>query len=66
MCEFCTVSTDETIMGQMVELTMEKVLELIESAYPNPVTVEDMAKWVVSQLSRWVFLSKNQHGLEFY
>ncbi|KAH0945796.1 hypothetical protein HN011_000796 [Eciton burchellii] len=38
------LSVDETIMGQMIELTVEKVLELIESAYPNPVTVIDMAK----------------------
>ncbi|XP_029043011.1 uncharacterized protein LOC114876098 isoform X7 [Osmia bicornis bicornis] len=38
------LSTDETVMGQVIELTLEKVLELIESAYPNPVTVTDMAK----------------------
>ncbi|XP_076391918.1 uncharacterized protein LOC100878833 isoform X4 [Megachile rotundata] len=38
------LSTDETVMGQVVELTLEKVLELIESAYPNPVTVADMAR----------------------
>ncbi|XP_034942638.1 uncharacterized protein [Chelonus insularis] len=38
------LSADETIMGQIVELTSEKVLELIESAYPNPVTIADMAK----------------------
>lgn len=38
------VSTDETVMGQVIELTVEKVLELIESAYPNPVTVVDVAK----------------------
>ncbi|KAL0113891.1 hypothetical protein PUN28_011314 [Cardiocondyla obscurior] len=38
------LSTDETVMGQMIELTVEKVLELIESAYPNPVTVTDIAK----------------------
>lgn len=38
------LSTDETIMGQVIELTVEKVLELIESAYPNPVTVVDMAR----------------------
>ncbi|XP_076242868.1 uncharacterized protein LOC143184488 isoform X2 [Calliopsis andreniformis] len=38
------LSTDETVMGQVVELTLEKVLELIESAYPNPVTVTDLAK----------------------
>lgn len=32
-------------MGQVIELTLEKVLELIESAYPNPVTVIDLARW---------------------
>ncbi|XP_012347914.1 uncharacterized protein LOC100867628 isoform X3 [Apis florea] len=39
-----SVSTDETVIGQVVELTLEKVLELIESAYPNPITVIDIAK----------------------
>lgn len=38
------LSADETVMGQVVELTLEKVLELIESAYPNPVTITDLAK----------------------
>ncbi|XP_076162734.1 uncharacterized protein LOC143144322 isoform X2 [Ptiloglossa arizonensis] len=38
------LSTDETVMGQIIELTLEKVLELIESAYPNPVTVIDLSK----------------------
>ncbi|XP_012347913.1 uncharacterized protein LOC100867628 isoform X2 [Apis florea] len=38
------LSTDETVIGQVVELTLEKVLELIESAYPNPITVIDIAK----------------------
>ncbi|CAD1481016.1 unnamed protein product, partial [Heterotrigona itama] len=38
------LSTDETIIGQVVELTLEKVLELIESAYPNPITITDIAK----------------------
>lgn len=38
------LSTDEAVMDQTIELTMEKVLELIESAYPNPVTVIDIAK----------------------
>lgn len=42
-----TVSTDETVIGQVVELTLEKVLELIESAYPNPITVTDIAKYDV-------------------
>ncbi|KAL6444938.1 hypothetical protein ACFW04_002142 [Cataglyphis niger] len=39
-----SVSTDEAIMGQVIELTVEKVLELIESAYPNPITVVDISK----------------------
>ncbi|XP_033324432.2 uncharacterized protein LOC117219397 isoform X4 [Megalopta genalis] len=38
------LSTDETVLGQVIELTLEKVLELIESAYPNPVTITDLAK----------------------
>ncbi|XP_043786750.1 uncharacterized protein LOC122711774 isoform X4 [Apis laboriosa] len=38
------LSTDETVIGQVVELTIEKVLELIESAYPNPITIIDIAK----------------------
>ncbi|KAI4503638.1 hypothetical protein M0802_001041 [Mischocyttarus mexicanus] len=45
------LSTDEAVMDQVIELTIEKVLELIESAYPNPVTVIDIAKeygWEVS------------------
>lgn len=39
-----TVSADESILGTVTVLTIEKLLELIESAYPNPVTVEDIAK----------------------
>ena len=40
------VSADETILGgtQIVELTTEKILELIESAYPNPLTIQDLAE----------------------
>ncbi|XP_050466529.1 uncharacterized protein LOC126859354 isoform X4 [Cataglyphis hispanica] len=38
------LSTDEAIMGQVIELTVEKVLELIESAYPNPITIVDISK----------------------
>lgn len=38
-----TVSADETALGLVVELTEAKLLELIESAYPNPVTVEELA-----------------------
>ncbi|XP_051154840.1 uncharacterized protein LOC127277609 isoform X3 [Leptopilina boulardi] len=37
------LSSDEASL-QVIELTVEKVLELIESAYPNPVTVVDLAK----------------------
>ncbi|XP_012269161.2 uncharacterized protein LOC105693664 isoform X2 [Athalia rosae] len=38
------LSADDTATGQVVELTLVKVLELIESAYPNPVTISDMAQ----------------------
>jgi hypothetical protein len=38
-----TVSADETTLGLVVELTETKLLDLIESAYPNPVTVEELA-----------------------
>ncbi|XP_046740548.1 uncharacterized protein LOC124407967 isoform X3 [Diprion similis] len=37
-------SADDTTIGQQVELTLFKMLELIESAYPNPVTIIDMAQ----------------------
>jgi predicted transcriptional regulator len=37
------VSADETALGRGLELTEAKLLELIESAYPNPVTVEELA-----------------------
>lgn len=33
---------------QTPELSEEKVLEMIESSYPNPITVQEMAKWVLS------------------
>lgn len=38
-----TVSADDTALGIVVELTEAKLLELIESAYPNPVTIEELA-----------------------
>lgn len=41
---FALVSADESTLGKQVELTEEKVLELIESAYPNPITAQDIAK----------------------
>lgn len=37
-------SSDESILGKKIMLTEQKVLELIEDAYPNPVTVEDISK----------------------
>ena len=37
------MSADENALGLVVELTEAKLLELIESAYPNPVTVEELA-----------------------
>lgn len=47
-------STDESIL-EKVELTEEKVLEFIESAYPNPVVVENLAKlhdWPQNDISK--------------
>lgn len=41
---FVLVSADDSTLGKQIPLTEEKVLELIESSYPNPVTVEDIAK----------------------
>jgi predicted transcriptional regulator len=37
------VLADDTALGLVVELTEAKLLELIESAYPNPVTVDELA-----------------------
>ncbi|XP_073972428.1 uncharacterized protein isoform X2 [Rhodnius prolixus] len=37
-------SSDDSILGKKIMLTEQKVLELIEDAYPNPVTVEDISK----------------------
>ncbi|BES97826.1 Conserved hypothetical protein [Nesidiocoris tenuis] len=38
------VSSDESIMDNQLLLTAEKVLEIIEAAYPHPITVEELAK----------------------
>lgn len=38
------VSIDDTQVEIAPELTSEKVLELIEQAYPSPITPEDLAK----------------------
>lgn len=41
---FFTVSVDEAALGAIVELTQSRVLEIIESSYPNAVTLEDIVK----------------------
>lgn len=38
------LSVDENTIGHVIIITVKKVLELIESAYPNPVTIQDIAK----------------------
>lgn len=38
------LSTEENSLGNIVVLTIEKVLEIIESSYPNPITIKDVAK----------------------
>jgi len=38
------VSAEESTLGNGQILTQEKVLEIIESAYPNPITIKDVAK----------------------
>ncbi|XP_063909008.1 uncharacterized protein LOC135126793 isoform X2 [Zophobas morio] len=40
----CSVSADENSLGNVVLLTRDKVIEIIESSYPNPVTIQDIAK----------------------
>lgn len=41
---YILVSADENSIGNVVLLSVEKVLELIESAYPNPITIQDVAR----------------------
>ncbi|XP_075749677.1 uncharacterized protein LOC119172305 isoform X2 [Rhipicephalus microplus] len=38
------VSLDDSTLEAKMELTQEKVLEIIESAYPNPVSIADLSK----------------------
>lgn len=35
---------DDSMVGSRTELSQEKVLEMIESAYPNPLSLSDLAK----------------------
>jgi len=48
---FPSVSLEES-QFESPPLTQEKVLELIEQAYPNPVSPEDLAKWVVDKSAK--------------
>lgn len=41
---FLLVSIDETALIKRKDLNEEKVLEVIESSYPNPVSIENIAK----------------------
>uniref|UniRef100_A0A1I8PK25 Winged helix-turn-helix domain-containing protein n=1 Tax=Stomoxys calcitrans TaxID=35570 RepID=A0A1I8PK25_STOCA len=59
-----TVSMDES-QFESPPLTQEKVLELIEQAYPNPITPEDLAKdygWEEQDVIM-VFMSLKERGL---
>ncbi|XP_031337511.1 uncharacterized protein LOC116166635 isoform X3 [Photinus pyralis] len=38
------LSADENSLGYLQTLSVQKVLELIESAYPNPITIQDISK----------------------
>ena len=40
------VSTDDSVLSQMIPLTEEKVLEMIEAAYPNPLSLPDIGAYV--------------------
>lgn len=53
-CEFA-VSLEES-QFESPPLTPEKVLELIEQAYPNPITPEDLAKYAKIHFT-FVFVS---------
>jgi hypothetical protein len=39
-----TVSADEGASGEMLELTEEHVMQVVEAAYPNPVTLTELAR----------------------
>ncbi|XP_025834980.1 uncharacterized protein LOC112905882 [Agrilus planipennis] len=43
-CFVFSVSADESILGTVAILTTEKLLEIIESSYPNPVVISEIAK----------------------
>lgn len=45
MC-LVSVSADESILGKATELSEKKLLDVIESSYPNPVTVRELSSYV--------------------
>ncbi|CAB3373765.1 Hypothetical predicted protein [Cloeon dipterum] len=58
-------SADEGATGKRVELTEERLMQVIEAAYPNPVTLTDLAKerfWDEDQLSE-MFADLQTRGL---
>lgn len=57
---FPTVSFEDS-QYDVVPLTAEKVLELIEQAYPNPVTSEDLARFVIALNSNSLLNIKRQN-----
>ncbi|XP_022256095.1 uncharacterized protein LOC106471771 [Limulus polyphemus] len=42
--DIVAVSVEESMTGGIMNVTQEKVLEIIESAYPNPLTITDLTK----------------------
>ncbi|CAG9836488.1 unnamed protein product [Diabrotica balteata] len=66
------LSAEENSLGHIVVLTVEKVLEIIESSYPNPITIKDIARdngWdeeevaqCISQLQSRQVVKAMEHG----
>nr|XP_018908706.1 PREDICTED: uncharacterized protein LOC109038185 isoform X1 [Bemisia tabaci]XP_018908707.1 PREDICTED: uncharacterized protein LOC109038185 isoform X1 [Bemisia tabaci] len=51
------LSTDETILNKPAEITEKKVLEVIESAYPNPITIMDIVRshgWLEESVAEYL------------
>jgi hypothetical protein len=43
---FCTGMMDQDVSLTEIEVTSSRLLEMIESAYPSPLSVSEMAKYV--------------------
>jgi hypothetical protein len=62
---FSTVSADEGSTGKKVELSEEHLMQVIEAAYPNPVTMTELAKdrsWNEEELNE-MFSDLQERGL---